>query len=78
MVAAARAHKEFVVVVPEWRTQPWWANLRQLAKAAGRQPLKLGSYKRVFDMAARKWHKIPHWPMVAVLVKAKDVRNMFD
>jgi hypothetical protein len=78
VVAAARAHKEFVVVVPEWRTQPWWANLRQLAKAAGRQPLKLGSYKRVFDMAARKWHKIPHWPMVALLVKAKDVRKMFD
>ena len=78
VVAAARAHKEFVVVVPEWRTQAWWANLRQLAKVAGGRPLQLGSYKRVFDTVARKWHKIPQWPMVAILVKAEDVRKMFD
>jgi hypothetical protein len=75
---AARAHKEFVVVVPEWRTQAWWANLRQLAKVAGGRPLQLGSYKRVFDTVARKWHKIPQWPMVAILVKAEHVRKMFD
>lgn len=77
VIAAARAHKEFVVVVPEWRTQLWWANLQQLAKAAGRQPLALGSYGRVFDTAAQRWHKIPQWPMVAMLVKATDAEKRF-